>query len=152
MDVSPSNKIAIILVVVVIALLCVLTYVFFQLPTRSGANVTTTPGVNVASQEVNTNSYVCKGVSSLYVINGTVTPTKEATATTMNFKVDGLDPSKIVAHHTTLSALATNTTAFGNLPFDAPSRSLTITSTGALSFTFISNSTNVHNYTLYIYL
>lgn len=152
MDASPSYRMAMILVVVVIVLLCVLTYVFFKLPTRSGVDVTATPGVNVASQKVNTNSYVCKGVSSLYVISGTVTPAQEATTTTITFKVDGLDPSKIIASHSTLTALAANTTAFGNLPFDAPSRSLTFTSSGALSLTFVSNSINVHNYTLYLYL
>lgn len=146
-----TSRMVIILVVLILVLFCVLMYVFLELPARSGLEVTTTAVANVTANKVNSSSYKCKGVASLYVINGTITPTKEATTTTLTFNIAGLDPSKIVAHHETLSALATDATTFGTLPFDAPSRSLTTLTNGSMSFTFISNSTNVHNYTLFLY-
>ena len=150
--VTSPDRMTIIFAVIVLVLLCVLIYVFLQLPSRSAVNVTVTPGSNVASQKVGSTSYVTGGVSKLYVITGTITPTAEATTTTATFSISGLDPKSIVAHHENLSALATNTAAFGNLPYDAPSRSLTVSSTGVLTFTFVSNSTNVHTYTLYLYV
>jgi len=146
------DRMMIIFAVVVLVLLCVLIYLFLQLPSRSSVNVTVTPGVNVASQKVGSTSYVTGGVSKLYVITGTITPTAAASTTAATFSISGLDPKTIVAHHENLSALATDTVAFGNLPFDAPSRSLTISTTGVMTFTFVSNSTNVHNYTLYLYV
>ena len=149
---TTPNRVIFAFAVVVLVLLCVLIYVFLQLPSRSSVNVTVTPGVNVASQKLGSTSYVTGGVSKLYVITGTITPTVEATTTAATFQISGLDSKKIVAHHETLNALATDTVAFGNLPFDAPSRSLTVSTTGALTFTFISNSTNVHTYTLFLYV